>query len=401
MVRQTRSSTSNSPTKAKPATKVVLPLYDEDPYKVYILPDNASAEANFVFLKNPRDGIRSQYFFCPNQGLFEITKIKAPTLDPRSILFTDQENQFDSDQAITNRHPENGKADVYVNQAAELFVATPFDPVYILVPLLDPSIDHSDGDQLHRGQFHSYDDYLEEPSNDDRHLHYVLSDASFRPRLAKAMESICELVTAGDETMYRLDFRKLGSHVLAASRRAEAQGLPSSLEERFVTRVLEAPIVANSEQQNGSINSTSISGIQLAHDVTHGQLYHLQRLRTAMSFIKSSYLSPEVASKIDAEGLSPELVDFRPLDEYLEKLGKLRTEVLASRSVSDFNKKRLGDDEAAESRAEKKQRQDEEEKKKKSQESRGVRDLKKVNVAGMKKMSDFFGKKAPTAKPKA
>lgn len=94
------------------------------------------------------------------------------------------------------------------------------------------------------------------------------------------------------------------------------------------------------------------------------------------------------------------LPDFASLDEHLEQLAKLRAETLATRSLSDFSKKRnLEDDEADEERAEKRRKQEEEEKRRQSQESRGVRDLKKVNVSGMKKMSEFFAKKAPMAKP--
>ena len=54
----------------------------------------------------------------------------------------------------------------------------------------------------------------------------------------------------------------------------------------------------------------------------------------------------------------------------------------------------MEDDDEDESRAEKKRKKDEEEKRKKAGESRGVKNLKKVNTAGMKKMSDFFKKKA-------
>jgi len=56
----------------------------------------------------------------------------------------------------------------------------------------------------------------------------------------------------------------------------------------------------------------------------------------------------------------------------------------------------LDDEEATDVRAEKKRKQEEEDRKKKMGESRGVRDLKKVNVTGMKKMSDFFTKKPAT-----
>ena len=51
------------------------------------------------------------------------------------------------------------------------------------------------------------------------------------------------------------------------------------------------------------------------------------------------------------------------------------------------------DEGAAAERAEKRRRAEEEERRKKAGQSRGVRDLKKVNTAGMKKMSDFFGRK--------
>ena len=93
-------------------------------------------------------------------------------------------------------------------------------------------------------------------------------------------------------------------------------------------------------------------------------------------------------------------VDFTPLEEHLKHIASLRAEALASRSLSDFSRKRstMEDEDAAETKAEKKRKLEEEEKRKKAGESRGVRDLKKVNVTGMKKMSDFFGRAAPVKK---
>ena len=86
-------------------------------------------------------------------------------------------------------------------------------------------------------------------------------------------------------------------------------------------------------------------------------------------------------------------IDFKPLDEELATIAKMRSEALSARSMSDFSRKRgIDDDEAAEIRAEKKAKKEEEEKKKKASETRGLRDLKKVDTTGMKKMSDFFGK---------
>ncbi|KAL8964250.1 MAG: hypothetical protein Q9183_004588, partial [Haloplaca sp. 2 TL-2023] len=84
-----------------------------------------------------------------------------------------------------------------------------------------------------------------------------------------------------------------------------------------------------------------------------------------------------------------------PLDDHLARIATLRAEVLATRSLSDFSRKRnMGDDdEAAEDRAEKRRKKEEEEKRAKVGLSKGIRDLQKVDVKGMKKMSDFFGKK--------
>ncbi|KAJ6166653.1 hypothetical protein N7470_002100 [Penicillium chermesinum] len=72
----------------------------------------------------------------------------------------------------------------------------------------------------------------------------------------------------------------------------------------------------------------------------------------------------------------------------------MRAEALASRKMSDFTRKRGLDDEEVEARAEKKRKKEEEEKKAKASESRSVKNLKKVNTTGMKKMSDFFKKKS-------
>lgn len=116
--------------------------------------------------------------------------------------------------------------------------------------------------------------------------------------------------------------------------------------------------------------------------------------------MKESYIAQDLGARLDellASAESP--LDFKPLKDRLEHLAKLRAEALASRSLGDFSRKRnLEDEDAAESRAEKKRRKEAEEKKKKAEQSRGVRELKKVDTSGMKKMSDFFGKAAAKKK---
>jgi Ydr279p protein family (RNase H2 complex component) wHTH domain/Ydr279p protein triple barrel domain len=439
---QTRASSSNSPIKAKAPAKVILPTADEEPQKVFVLPSQVSRDARLVLLRNPRDGARSRYFFCPENGLYEITRVNAAALDPRSILFapdTEDRTSEMSCDAVTGAGPGSQterKAGGYVNKSAEMFVATPFDPVFILLPLLDrPSI-NSKADSG-KSLFKPFDDLVDEQLDDDRHLCYVLTNLLFRPMLLNAMDQICDSVDAGDEQVFRLSMPKLSAYMLQKAKSVVQKGLPASLEERFVTRALEVPMLSIkreestvssatesnevasgcvtpdvSESQSSAISTSMSVAVSEASSATSdgvldnppsSNLLYLQRLRTVLSFITAAYLEPNLATKLTSasheSNISP---DFSPLDEHLKHLTKLRAEALAARSMSDFSKKRnLDDDEAAEERVEKKRKQEEEEKKKKSQESRGVRDLKKVNVSGMKKMSDFFAKKAPTAKPKS
>jgi hypothetical protein len=122
---------------------------------------------------------------------------------------------------------------------------------------------------------------------------------------------------------------------------------------------------------------------------------YLLRLRTALNFIMTSYLPPHLQKNLQTllQFASSSTIDFTPLNAHLSHLADLRQQALASRSLGDYSRKR-GLDEDEETRAEKKRKKDEEEKRRKAGESRGVRELKKVNVKGMKKMSDFFAKKA-------
>jgi len=451
---QTRSSASSSPIKSKVPAKVLLASAEEEPYTIFVLPSDTSKDARFVLLKNPRDGERRRYFFCPSKGLYEMTKICADTYDLRSVMFAPDEEPTTA-EAMSMQHRlqtdtiESGcvaglkdrllKAasfEGYINKSAQLFVATPFDPIFILLPLLDPPATTS-RTQPGEGLFQPFDDILDEQLQEDNHLRHVLTDRTFRPTLLRALNDICDMVDAGDEQMYRLSMRKLSEFLLTKARRVVEHGLPASLEERFVTRILEVPMLSVKRQESNAAtaseesnvtprgldpdvgesqssvaSSTTTVAFSAASSATSGGMFdvvppaslqYLQRLRTAMSFITASYLDPARGAKLAvmlAEG--KESPDFAPLDKHLQQLAKLRAEELASRSLSDYSKKRnIEDEEAAEERAEKKRKQEDEEKKKKSQESRGVRDLKKANVSGMKKMSDFFAKKGPTGKSKA
>jgi len=195
------------------------------------------------------------------------------------------------------------------------------------------------------------------------------------------------------------------------------------MEERWVRRELEAPVLGvrvsrvvvmaesqssvlsaegESQESQASVASTAatsvaewdgVGGAEVASAMTASdEVVRLQRLRVAFNFICSSCVAPAIAEVLKgALAKETELVDFAPLDEYLGKLAKLRQEAVASRS--DFSRKRAADEEEDE-RAEKRRKKEAEEKAKKANMSRGVKNLMKVNTTGMKKMSDFFKKKA-------
>lgn len=251
------------------------------------------------------------------------------------------------------------------------------------------------------------------------------------------MAACCDTAAAGDETMFRFSEDKLLAEVLFKAGKMAA-ALPASMEDKFVTRALEAPVlgikrvktlqkeestlseagttgstITNSSQSEmvensqASLVSTSTAATSVADegsDTVNGievesamqaceEIVKLQRLRIAFNFICSSYLPPAmttVLKKMLAEGKgAAAAVDFKPLDEYVAQLARLRQEATLSRSASDYSRKRSMDQDNEEKR-EKRRKKEEEEKRKKAGESRGVRELKKVNTAGMKKLSAFF-----------
>lgn len=441
MARRTRSSAQNSPTKEKPHQPTPVSTTDETCLpKLFILPRDRSTDARFLLLPDPRDySTLRRYFFDPRIGPYELTRVSAgaSSVDPRSILYTSDED--DSPSAPV---PLPGSlADGYVVKAAEVFVATPIDVVFLALPILCPSPAQEKGS---RRLLQSIDDLLDAFEGDPRHLRYVFTDVEYRTRTEKSLGTICDTVNAGEEKMFRLNEGKLAKELLTKAECVVERGLPATMEERFIARILETPMKSihreettassfttesqateNSESQSSATQSSSISAAATAVSevsstatlvetsevtVTDGKrtdnapepVIHLLRLRTALNFLTSSYLPPSLISAVNSQLAS--LVDFTPLNTHLSHLSSLRASALASRSLSDFSRKRGRDDvdiDEAESQAEKKRRMEEDEKRRKASESKGVRELKKVDVSGMKKMSDFFRKKPAVAGAKA
>lgn len=406
-------------------------VHNPRPRKIFVLPSNISSNARFLSLAAPTNGKIHRYLFCPEKGLFAITQLEQKDVASRSILFTPNWNIQPETHALPNTgdkfNPPFENIDFAgdIKSSAEIFVATYFDPIFVLLPLLDDT--HKNGRvDTGKGLFRSLEDLIDDAISDDNHLRHVITNETFRPTILTAMDKICDFAIAAGEKMYRLNLDKLSSYILSRARSVVRHGLPSSVEKRFVCQAIDAPMLSarrdgNSasaekqslipEEQLSETNEPNSSGKDVKESMildfnsaanmgsnASEELYHLQRFRVALSYIRTTFLSPDLAAKLASGVDDPEgMPDFKPLNEYLDRLARLRSETLATRSMSDFRKRKNDeDDEAAMGRAEKKRILEEEEKRKRSQESRGVRDLKKADISGMKKMSHFFTKK-PTA----
>lgn len=422
--------TSTTSTASEPKSR---PTPSTNPPKFCILPKGSSQEARFVTLSNPRDSKPERYFFDPAQGLYEFTRI-AP---PGSTLLTNLPKKISQDRGDEKTKDDN--ANGYIFKKTELLVATPVDLIFQLLTILAPA-PTSQRDEAPQRLFQPLDDLLDNRDDIPAHLRYILDHDTFKPEVEKRMTAICDTVDAGGESMFRLSEEKLLHEMIRKAERMIEVGLPASVEERFVLKELEAPMMSIKREdssitsapsqttessqepslvQSDTQDSVSTTAPSVASSFMEESsaattpaasesgipenLLHLQRLRTALSFLQSSYLPDHLDKLITAKLTTPILsssspstqIDFDPLTAHLKHLASLRTAAISSRSIGHFSRKRGADDDGMdfESRAEAKRRKEEEEKKKKANESRGIRDLKKVNTTGMKKMSDFFKKK--------
>ncbi|RYO74256.1 hypothetical protein DL766_002223 [Monosporascus sp. MC13-8B] len=449
MARTTRSKASagggatpaaSSISTASSQSRYVLPSESMNPHKVFILPKKATEEARIVSLLNPRYAKPTRYLVCPETGIYEFTRIAAPKTTPRSWLI-----ECSATGALAGKTDEDrAELGTYITKGADLFVATPIDPLFLILPALAAA------SKSEKRFFLSSDDHFDSILQDSPHLAEVLRWGNVRRLLESRMAAACETSQGGDELMFRFSEEKLLNELVSKAKNMADQPLPKSMEEKFVTKVLEAPMlgmkreatlsisqnqsesvlapeseatpstVESSESQSSAASLTSATSdpseastaaasvteestttavttteVVAATPQASEEITKLQRLRTAFQFICSSYVMPALAAELKTmlEEKKSTLADFAPLDNYLTQIAKMRQDALAARSMGDYSRKRAVDDEEAAERAEKKRKKEEEDKRKKAGQSRGVRDLQKVNTRGMKKMSDFFKKK--------
>ncbi|KAK0709574.1 ribonuclease H2, subunit B [Lasiosphaeria miniovina] len=395
---KTASATTTAANTSAPAA-YTLHAEAETPPRLFVIPKKATDAARIVTLQHPRYGKPTRYLVCPEAGFFEFTKIAAPKTTPRSWLIESATQDGAAASAATQ-----------TTKSADFYVATPIDPLFLILPTL------AAGREKKKRMFLSSEDHFDAVSDPSRHLSKVLTWPAARQLIEARMAAVCDAVEAGDDPMFRLNEAKLLRELLAKARRMGAQGLPPSMEEKFVAKTLEAPILGIQSQQassealpsgdstqkasddSGSSNiatpqsestdsqstvssletaasEASTAATSLSSDGTASseivnamtaspEVVALQRLRVAFDFICSSYLVPSLAEQLKAQ--------------------------LARTSTATATRAR---DEDEDERLEKRRKKEEEDKVKKASQSLGVKKLMKVNTSGMKKLSEFFKKK--------
>ncbi|KAJ4382391.1 hypothetical protein N0V86_002726 [Didymella sp. IMI 355093] len=382
MARATRAKPAPKEPTPEPAPSSIkpLPAPTPNPPKLFVLPKDTSEDARIVTLDDPATSTPSRYYFCPSKGFYEFTRIAAPKKACRSWLITrqdapntqgaTQEGAEESKDAETEA--ETGLGSGFITKDASLFLATPIDLLFLILPALAPRSAKEE-----KQHFLELDDYTDKLAASSHHWRTLLTHhPSLKSMLEKKMRTICDTVDAGDETMYRVSHTKLLAVLMAKAERMVKNGLPPSMEDKFVKTALEIPVMSIRREES-----------TLQHP-------HLLRLHTALTYLSSTYLPRTLSS-----ALTPLTTPtFTPLTTHLAALARLKNEAAALRSISDNMSRKRGfeiDEDKVAEREEKKRRKEEDALKKKN-ESLGVKKLRKVDTSGMKKMSAFF-----SVKPKA
>ncbi|KAH6616492.1 ribonuclease H2, subunit B [Boeremia exigua] len=396
-----------------PSTTKPLPAATSNPPKLFILPKDTSSDARIVTLDDPATSTPSRYYFCPSKGFYEFTRIAAPKKACRSWLITSEDDKAlgnekidDEEAAEKKEDTETGLGSGFVTKNADLFLATPIDLLFLILPALAPK-----SAKEAKQHFRELDDYTDMLSASSRHWRTLLAQyPTLKGMLEKKMRALCDTVDAGDETMYRISPTKLHALLVAKAERMVQHGLPPSMEDKFVKSVLDIPVMsirrddsslsavpADPEFQPTEPTEPTVADADADADAdapappsltTPPEVPHLLRLKTALTYLTTAYLPPLLRPAI----LTAPTPDFTPLTTHLAALAKLKAEAAALRSISDNISRKRGiemDEERLAEREEKKRKKEDEEKRKKS-ESLAVKKLRSVDTRGMRKMSAFF-----------
>lgn len=411
-------------------TKQLAPNVDKPPH-IFVLPKGASPEARILSLPNPASSSPNRYFVCPEKGFYEFTQITAPKKTCRSWLLTPENTTTEKNGEPAEDGASQREDDGYVLNKPEMFIATPVDPLFVLLPLL------ANGES---GSYLTFSDYVYTTEKQDlAQLQQLLRQSAFaklEKTMEQRMEAVCDCLDMGDgeDKMYQLSTQNLAGELASKAKRMAKNGLPATMEERFVKQALETPVLSvKREDSNMSIaaddatpgapsENTSNAASQETNATTtpadtqttgatsvvstpaedksgiSDDIVNLLRMRSALDFLLVSYTPASLRSQVqDALSASTSPIDFAPLTKHLDQIAALKKQAQALRSLSDNISRKRGadDDEDAMEKAEAKRKKKEEEEIKKKNTSRGVQQLAKANTSGMKKLSSFFAKAPP------
>jgi len=414
--RATRSKSSKGATGAEieasaSFTAVKSLEADDELHRVCILPKNVGNDTRIIYLPHPATSASAAFVFCHETGrIFELTKVSAPKAAARSWLISaDQTTRTDGTET-TPAHSDSLQKG-YVIRNADALIATPFDPVFLLLPLFPI------GKSQERNSFRLGDDYLELLSEQDSVMARLLRSERFSKTMLTRFECVCESQDIGDEKVYKPSNEKLARVLVdKACRMVSSMPWPASMDEGIVKKELDISSVhVHAVPQPDATSSAEMADPTAASAIeevpqttsqldTQSGVIDVMRMRKALEYLLSAYVPKALRNDIEIlfkddkiKSITP-LLDPTLLQAHLDKIKAAKAEAMALRSLSDNISRKRGaeDEEQADARAEKKRKKDEEDKKAKS-ESRNLKQLKKVDTTGMKKLSSFFTK-APAKK---
>ena len=410
-----------------------------------MLPEDTSREARIATLPNPATAAPNRYLICPEKGFYEFTRIAAPKKSCRSWLLgpnqdrnsepgklsqVEQQKENALGQDLKSSEQNAASDDTgYVLQKPDLFIATPIDPLFLILPALI-------GDGNSAGQeYLAVSDFITKLAESSAHFAQIQKSTTFNKLervLEERVESVCDFFDMGDEKMYALSLPKLVQELVIKAKRMAEKGLPASMEEHFVKEALQLPIFSimreesnisvvskddgasiennsspEDQSQNTDASGTEVTAISTAatsfsttpateeeENKCPAGVEELLRLRTAINFMMTSYVPPRVRGKLHPLLHDPQVsnIDFSLLDKHLAHVASVKKEAQALRSLSDniSRKRSVMEDEDAIEKAEAKKRKKEEEESRKKNVSMGVKQLLKADTSGMKKLSAFF-----------
>ena len=133
--------------------------------------------------------------------------------------------------------------------------------LFLLLPALQP-FPSSSAFENKKLLFRSFEDHLESLvpsfSTSSTHLTHVLCYPTIQQLFEKRMSVVCDTIDAGDERMYRTNNDELLAELFRKAHAIIAKGLPSSLEEKFVTRPLDLPVVAFKREESSALSGPAI-----------------------------------------------------------------------------------------------------------------------------------------------